>query len=248
MLQRIYRLSAAASLGGALIAWAVGYARGYFAYTTFGPAVVWRWATPSLAVGVGLSGVSLIALLFAWAGQGLLVCAYEGGLTYQRSRRGMMIPWSSIRAIQTSAVRYGLPGPAHGTQTDLHLILVRARAEKSGGRAPTTRLHLPPALTDIDALGETVKQHVYPGLLAENMQELASGKPLVFGPLTLSAEGLMHRKQSIPWQELGGASLQDGVLRLEPASGNARALRLAASRIPNVEVVLQIIQHHLRKP
>ena len=247
-LQRIYWLSAAASFAGALIAWAVGYARGYFAYTTFGPAVVWRWATPSLAVGAGLSGVSLIALLIAWAGQGLLVCAYEGGLTYQRSRRGMMIPWSSIRAIRTSAVRYGLPGLAHGTRTDLHLLLVRARANKAGGVAPVSRLHLPPALTDIDALAETIKRHVYPGLLAENMQDLANAKPLVFGPLVLSAEGLSYKKQNMAWQELSGAALQDGLLRLESASGNARGLRLAAGQIPNVEIFLQIIQHRLRKP
>lgn len=247
-LRRTYVWSAAASFGGALIAWVIGVARGYFAYTTFGPAVVWRWATPSLAVGACLTGVSLIVLLMAWAGQGLLVCAFEGGLTYQRSRRGMMIPWSSIRAIRTSAVRYGLPGLAHGTRTDLHLLLVRARANKAGGVAPASRLHLPPALTDIDALAETIKRHVYPGLLAENMQDLANAKPLVFGPLVLSAEGLSYKKQNMAWQELSGAALQDGLLRLESASGNARGLRLAAGQIPNVEIFLQIIQHRLRKP
>ena len=160
----------------------------------------------------------------------------------------MTIPWNPF--VRSGPRQCAMACPAWPTApepTSLSL-LPALRANKAGGVAPVSRLHLPPALTDIDALAETIKRHVYPGLLVENMQDLANAKPLVFGPLVLSAEGLSYKKQNMAWQELSGAALQDGLLRLEPASGNARGLRLAAGQIPNVEIFLQIIQHRLRKP
>jgi hypothetical protein len=241
---RGYGVLAALSLVGAGAAAAVGLVRWYLAYSHYGPALVWRWSTPAFLMAAGLGVVSLGAVFAAGRVHGLAVRVHENGLVLLRGRRGTWIPWNEIRTVQTSSIRYGLPGFPRQREADL---VVEYEKTPSGNPHPTRgprSVRLPHTLGGMESLGTSVKARVYPLLLEAYSASFNRGQPIEFGRVHLTAEGLRVGKQVFPWKSLSEASLARGelVLRGTPSSGTS-LLRIPAHRVPNVELCLQLIQY-----
>ncbi len=228
----------ASSLLGALAA--AGYAidRWHFAHAHLGPAAVWRLSAPALGVAAALLALGCLSVVLRLRPGTLRVEVRRDGLRWSRGRRSASARWSQVRQVHTRAIRYLLP--ALGKRTQAELLLGFRPAGISSRRLRWLRL--PHTLSDFNGLAAAVKTQVYPLLMADMTRALRQGRPLTFGPLRLSAEGMRQGRRLIRWSDLEQVCLDDGVVRLRAsASSGHRELRLHAHHLPNLEVCLQLI-------
>lgn len=216
-----------------LVTFGIGGYRWYLAYTQYGPAVVWPWSLPWFSAGVLFALLTLVVLIVLLAHRRLEVRLYQGGLVYQSRGPQVSLGWNQVREIRASAVRYGIFGLIWGGEMNIWL-------EGSGER----RVHLTRALSNLPGLVDSVKNGVYPLLLASYTRAFNRGGTLTFGPLKMNGKGLAKGAQEMAWGEFGSAALERGVLTLRPSQGShARRIRLPAHRVPNVDICLQLIQN-----
>lgn len=236
-LRRILRLAypslGLAGLLATLALWALAAWRWAFAYSTYGPAIVWRVAFPLVLLSLVSLTVGLAGVLATLRLGPLVVSTYERGLVVRRGRRGKLIRWGHIRHLRTAAVRYGFSGLSWGRRASITLILDNGE-----------KFRFTTVLADIEGLIAVVKSNVYPRLLDEYTRQFNQGHALSFGPLSLSAVGIQQGRSQLGWADLGRASLENGRLVLTPASpGRGSKIRIEARRIPDVDLCLQFIQH-----
>jgi len=243
-LGRSHLALAAVSVIGMVGAAGVGVVRWYLAFSHFGPALVWRWSSPAFLIAAGLGIAGMVAILTAWRLRGVSVRVHQNGLMVLRGRRGTWIPWNRILSVQTSLIRYGPPGFARRREAGL---VLRYHKPGSGNPAPKPgwrSIRLTHALDGIENLGAAVKERVYPLLLEASSESFNRGIPLVFGKLHLTTQGLQVRKRLLPWTALGEISLARGELVIRPAAARGGpTFRIAAHRVPNVELCVQLIQY-----
>ena len=154
-LRLLYQYLGAVGLGGALVMVTIGVWRAYLAYQHYGPALVWRWSTPSwIAAGV-LVLVGLGSLFALWRRHGIKVRAFANGMTYQRKRKPQVYFWRHVRSIRTSSSRYFLPFLGTSGRSELLLTMTNRRT-----------LRLTNVIAGLNQVVETVKERVYPRLMA----------------------------------------------------------------------------------
>lgn len=236
------RYAALAVVGAAasFVALAYGLFRWYYAYSRYGPAVVWRWSGPALLTAVGMAAVGTLGLILLLRTRRIRVSIHESGLVIERGSSLVVLPWVRVRGIYTAAYRDTLPWPSRRAMAELALAVDRLRSD---GSVTDERIRLTRRIEALDALAEAIKKRIYPSLLAEYSRAFNEGQALAFGPVVLAPEGLRLNGRVHPWQEIGQAALARGRLILQPAeAARGRRLQLAAHRVPNVEVLLQLLE------
>ena len=225
-------------VGIALAAGLLAVGQGLFAYQTYGPLAVERWASPAATAAVALALIGLGFLLVGRRRARMMVRQHARGLVVERGRRGSSIPWDEIKHVHTSSVRYGPTGLPWGRQDELVLVTRDGR-----------RYRLNQALTDFDELVAAVKQGAYPTLLDAYTRAFNHGQSLPFGPLEIRAEGIHNGRKTLRWSDVGEARLEQGWLVVGPADRRAGPhLRYPARAVPNVDLCLQLIQELTTRP
>jgi hypothetical protein len=239
--RRVQRGLAIVGFSGAAVALAVGVARWYFAYSTYGPAVVWRWSMPAFGLSLAFLTLGSVGLVLLWRTPPVRVCVHQGGLLVQRLGRTAAIPWTQIHQVHTAAYRDPLPWPSKRHLSRLTLGLGPQEGRPNDG---IPRIRFTGALAGLDSLAQAVKTAVYPALLSEYTLAFNEHRPLAFGPIALHMQGLRHGDRLIDWRELQDVRLEGGQLKLLiQSAGQQSTLRLPAHQVPNVEVFLQLLQH-----
>ncbi len=210
-----------------------GFYRAMYAYTKYGPVAARFWSRPWYL----LAGVALL-LFIILLGQRLrrarhLVAVHQNGLRLHLSRRQELL-WGHISGIAAGAVESRLLGKT---------LRLRHRAELYPAIGAPIRLD--DGLENLPELITRIKANLYPRLLPDMRQAFKEGKRLYFGALSISpAELRLQKKGSqpiiIPWEEVEEVTVQAGVLVVK-AKDNA-GIRLPVARVPNLELLLQIIQ------
>jgi hypothetical protein len=222
---------------GTLIAAVLAVWRWQYAYQHFGPAAVLRWTAPYAAGAGALALLALVALARLLGLRGASVLTFRHGIVYRKGRLNRSIPWRDIRLTYTTALSYAVLGLGWRRKQELLLVL-------SDG----ARVRLDSRLEDIDELADTVKEHVYPELLAEYTDIFARGRDLPFGPLRLSHTGVRHGRRGIAWPQMGEVKFERGGLVLAPKEDTRGAtIRVSAQQVPNVELCAQLIERFGRQ-
>jgi len=229
----LYKTLAIIGLGGTAMAGGLAVWRWNFAYRHYGPVAISRWTAPALWAVICFSLVGLFGLLSAVRSKNLRVSLHTSGMTFVRGRRHQTILWKEINSIHTTAVRYGLLSLVWGAETTLILHTNNRRI-----------IRLTQVLNDLSSLAETVKHHVYPGLLTEYRQIISQGGSLPFGPLLLTPDGVQRGREFLSWQDIGKISLERGRLRI-PSRQNRKSsqIRVPVRQVPNIDLCVQLIQH-----
>jgi hypothetical protein len=179
-----------------------------------------------------LALAGLFGVVALWRSRGVTATVSRKGLTIQRGGDRTAIPWAQIEAIYTSAVRYGLFGPTQEGRARLTLRLIDGR-----------KIRFSDAMQDLPLLGNAIKSQVYPRLLETKRNAFNRGEALPFGPLTVAPSGLKLRRAELGWAQLKSAALRQGYLEVIPkADEGGGRIRLPASKVPNVDLSLQLIQ------
>jgi hypothetical protein len=221
-----------ASLLGAIASLSLALFRWNFAFSHFGPAVIWRWTRPYLTAALVLAAFALLQGWLRRRERRHQVSTHEHGLLLRNGKRVVFVPWGSIEGIRISAVRYGLPGWIWGDRSQLMLETNDAARHRFTG-----------ALTDLHSLIGEIKTQVFPRLLQRYRTRLEGHQPLEFGPIRLFPDALQFRRKVIPWKRVRGASLHDGQfwIEFETDRGSATA-RLPARIVPNADLCKQLIE------
>jgi hypothetical protein len=212
--------------GLGLASLAIGVWALIFATTTYGPAAVPRWSNAWFGASPVLGFIGIACLLRAWWLRRLRLEAHADGLRIGRGPRARWIPWPEIREVRAASAG------ARGAYAALDLRL------EDGHRVRHTR-----TLPDLDALVERVKRGAFPGLLEACRQQFNEGQTLTFGPLRLTPEGVQAGRKAIQWKDVQAVEVRDGRLVISARPPETARLRLAAGRVPNVDVCVQLVRH-----
>ncbi|AKQ63731.1 hypothetical protein A176_000643 [Myxococcus hansupus] len=103
---------------------------------------------------------------------------------------------------------------------------------------------------DADSLYEYVTDHVVEVLLTGVHRQVAAGKQVPFGPLSLSNAGLTHKKRLMRWDDIENIRFQDefdqGVSTRELIiTADGRSIKVDEARIVNAPVLLAFLSQRL---
>jgi hypothetical protein len=237
-LRLLYLYLGVVGFGGALVMVSLGIWRAYLAYQNYGPALVWRWSTPSWIAAVAFAITGLASLFILWRRHDIKIRLYANGMAYRRGGHVEVFFWRQVRAIRTSAARYLLPIFGTRTRSELTLIMV--------GRKP---VRLSGHFEGLNQLMKTVKEQIYPRLMSDYVKAFRLGQPTVFGPLTLTTEGIQHGKRSIRWNKVRGIDIEHGKLIVHwESDDHVSRLSVPTTKILNVEICYQFIRRLGQQP
>jgi hypothetical protein len=219
--------------GGALLALSFAVWRWYFAYRHFGPAVVWRWASPALGTSAGLTLVGLFGVFSLWRIRGMTVSVHPNSLVILQGDHRITVPWKDIEEIHTSVMRYGFLTPTQENRVRLALRLKNGR-----------RLRFSDAIEDLPRLSDEIKLHVYPKLFQAKRRAFNQGQELSFGALNISPSHLKLGSRILKWDQLESVKLLEGYLEVQHKIDQNKGgkIRIPARKIPNVDLSLQLLE------
>ncbi|MCY1033357.1 hypothetical protein OV207_18025 [Corallococcus sp. BB11-1] len=104
--------------------------------------------------------------------------------------------------------------------------------------------------SDAEALHQDVMEHVVPELLERVREEVAAGRAVRFGPLTLEDAGLSHKGRLMRWEEIESLRFQDefdhGVsTRQLVIVAHGKPRKIDEAKIPNAPVLLAYLSDRL---
>ncbi len=229
--RRLLWTSFALGLVGMLTGLVIALVRWNFAYSHYGPAVVWQWAaTPSYAALL-CAIVSFVALFNFLRRRQQVAVAHLEGLTLQLRRKRVHYPWQQLCDLSLNVVHYGLPFWKWSSQFTATLSTNSNQKLTFRGSAQA-----------LDAFSNTIKHYLYPLRLQDYRQTLERDETIAFGPLQCAKDGLTYRNELYRWDSVRAASLQSGqlVISVQSATG-PKSVRIPAKRIPNPDLCAQLI-------
>jgi hypothetical protein len=228
-----YLCLALIGLAGVLVNFIIGFWRWRYVVTHFGPAVLWRWMSPLLWIGIGLLFVGSVGLYLLIHASRQEIQLSPMGITWKRGRNLSIVRWDEIETIHITSIQYGILNFTWASRTEAVLH------DKKG-----KRLKINQTFEHFDKLVETIKHYVYPLMFEEFRENFNQGKPMKFGPLILTSQGVINGRKALPWHEIGKIQLHSGRLDLLPTKENyGNKFSIPAHKIPNIDLCVQILQH-----
>jgi hypothetical protein len=206
---------------------AFGAYRANYAFSHFGPAAVDSWSRPWYLLSItALFFLVLIALNWLRKSHHFIAIHHNGlhlALPHQQS-----LTWDQIAGIAEQVqqeVFLGLPLRTHSCAVIYPVV------------GKPVQIH---SFDNLPSLIALVKAHFYPHLLPGLKGSYNAGQWLHFGPVSVQSGSCRIGSRQVPWERVRQVAVRSGDLVVELE--NQTKIRLPASEIPNLEILLQIIQ------
>jgi hypothetical protein len=200
----------------------------YLGYVQFGPAAMAAWGQPWFAAAA-LAALPLFVLTVRAVilARREVVVAEQGLLLHGVAKKPLA--WKNLHGIAVDEVRY-------------HLLTLTLRTRRRVRLYPTTGspLTLDDRFRDLAGLAETIKARLYPLLLPELRKQLQANQWVYFGPVRFTRTELHVGTHTFPWEQVTSLRVHAGVLSIERPARSP--LRLPVAKIPNVELLLQLVE------
>lgn len=160
----------------------------------------------------------------------LRVEVFEQGVVYTTAKGVVPLRWTEITSIfqQITKVRVNLIP----VRTIYRYTLVTNQGQKHVFTS---------GIKGIPKLGQELQQRVTAVLMPIYTAAYNRGEWLQFGKLSLSKMGLSNGKETIGWNEVTGAALSNGYVTIRRQGKRLAWKTLAAQSVPNLVVLLNII-------
>ena len=219
-------------LAGALLVFLYGIYSTYMAIQQHGPAMIDDKLPVPLSLAFILFAFGLLAGWNAYANWNKGVVAYERGFAYN-DRKGLQIwRWEDVVSMKSAITRRYTNGIYTGTT---HVYTLYDHQNR--------RLVLSDSFGKVEELAKGIDGNIFPLLYGQAANQYNTGETIIFGPVAINKTGIVIGKKTYPWTEVKQVSLHRGVLKVSRKEGGwFRGARAAASVIPNLHVLLAIIQ------
>jgi hypothetical protein len=179
---------------------------------------------PAAAGGLLLPAVILLSLgagnLRRLGNAASTVVVYDQGFAARVGSGVTLWPWQAITTIVSDEKFEGRRYVVSNQSGDT-VLLLDARFEEVRG------------------LMQSIKGHVRAVLLPSLQRAYDEGQPLTFGPVIVGREGVTVRGRQLAWGAIGNVEVKNGRLILAPH--NREKIEVRASRIPNIELLGELI-------
>ncbi len=243
-----------------LIPIAYGLFRLYSGYTQFGPAAGYARGFPWLTLAAISFVLWLIGLIARLRSPRYKIFLYKDGLQFEGNREAKMVlgpesclDWEAVTGISVESLG-GKVNKSHPTNpiTSQNVKLFLSNGKKISLSETVDR---PGGLINLPELVSRVKASLYPRLAPRFKTAFAGGQRLSFGPLWVQKKGMQFQtgpgnrtSLPVPWDQIGHITVKSGYLVVELSRSSKPApqkKRFPISRIPNLELLLQIIRENV---
>jgi hypothetical protein len=206
-----------------------GLKRDLYARTYYGPVAAQAWSWPWYLLAA-LSLIPLVLLALRRVRQAhRWVMLHKNGLKIQWNKKAHMLLWNQIEGLACSTTETTFLGQILKTRQRLTLFPTRGNL-----------IHIDERLKDLSDLAERIKAKLHPHLLPKMRSAFNNGETLRFGPIRVHKQAIHVREQAIPWEQVSRLNVSSGKLVINSAS--KFALRIPVGKIPNIELLIQILQ------
>jgi hypothetical protein len=208
---------------------------GYTSYSLYfkhGPAVVSRSLFPYLLSSILALWVGVWCALAAIKRTGPRITLLEGGLEFQRDGQKVLWRWQDMASLRAT-LRYNV---GLTRRTEHVYTLVNNDGE---------RLALDDTLQDVQKLAEHIRARLLPIAGSRALPAFYNGTELEFGRVRVAYKsGLVYGKMHLAWENMSQAVIHDGrfTIEMDGAPKTPKRINLATDEIPNVDILLAIVQ------
>ena len=213
-----------------------GLSRARFGILYYGSVAAEHWSRPWFLLAMIAASVLVFAAISRILASRRYLIAYERGLVLNLGGKKYTLRWEEIAGVTTETIHK-------------RVLSISLRPNVQGVIYPNIGkpVRLDNSLQDLPELLTILKAKLYPRLLPHLQSNFQSGQWLHFGLLAIQDRGiklLNQRKpklaRPIPWSHVAHMNIESGFLVVE-LSDRPR-LKLPVSKIPNIELLLQLIK------
>ena len=204
----------------------------FYAFSHYGPIVVWKWSAGPLWVGFVLGIIALVSALVSIHARRHLVVVHSAGVDDNRWWRRCHLKWEEVVGIRTNSEQFGLSGVAFSRRATVWLVPIRGRS-----------VRFSTALEGLEDFTEMIKSYLYPGLLVQYRDSLGQDQILEFGPVQITKREIVIAGTHIQWDQVVRVELEKGRLTIYSGDEGRTKHSVAAKKVLNVDLVLQLIQN-----
>jgi hypothetical protein len=217
-----------------------GYAAWLYGQTLpqYGPAAAEQWSQPWFKLAWAALAVFFLLCVLRLLDLRRFAAVHARGLRLHSGvLRTRSLPWKRISGVALSVTQEVFLR-SHGHSR------LRAVIYPVQGRP----IHLDESLQNLPELISRLKASLYPRLLPDLKASFQAGKWLHFGPLAVRVDALRLPQGKFAWETVEGLQVKGGYLAVswKEGQGSARKVHIPISKIPNLELLLQIIREGVK--
>jgi hypothetical protein len=178
-----------------------------------------------LCGGLGLALVAGTAL--NWNTR---VLVFPDGLVHIKNGKTSVFRWDDIGAVWQQITKRYVNGVYTGTT---HLYTLR--------RYDGEQIKLNDSIGKVEELGTLVQNETFKRLMPKAIATYTAGGTVVFGKISVSPQGISNGKQTLPWTEVKGVTIDRGVISVSKQGKWLRWASDTAANTPNLYVFLQLV-------
>ncbi len=203
--------------------------------------------------------VGLVGLVRAGLKGKLTVLIFPSGLAQLCGGKLLSFPWSEITTVRLVGLKRPLDVIPHDPQEPPQPVYVafdETDSKLGSGhwlelvRIDQTQVKFGAILDGFPDLVRNVQQRTFPHMWERLQEQWQQGGVVPWGPLVVTAAGIWHNDELLPWAEFGGCSLSRAYLKLlrrphnQQNKGKADVwLKIESDELPNLHVMLAWLAH-----
>ncbi len=212
----------------------------YYGYTQYGPIAAQSWSQNWLAWGILIGFSSLFLTTWQVYRAQVRINLYQYGIEIQHPLRpSRILRWEEINGITSVTI-----------QNSLWERTLRVRHQTTLFVTHDRLITLDYRVDKLLELTTRLKANLYPRLLPDLRIRFQSGQALTFGTISIQLNYIAIRKKQIPWETINRITILSGYLTIETRSQvslDLKNIRIPVIQIPNLELLLQVLQRGLNK-
>lgn len=232
-----YKPSTTCSIIGGFLFLIIG---GVFLLVSWSLAASFAGFFPLIVTVFGLLwvGITLSGIISAFQNRAMRVFVYDYGLIYIGRTSRRTIYWQHVQAVWHQVEKHtSTDSDGSSTTTIVHTYTVDC--------IDGTRLTLDKTFAHLRQLGRSLEVGTAPHIFPRVLDEYRRNRSVVFGPVTVTPQGLCYRAKTLPWTETKSIEIDEynGRIAVKKQGKLFGWASIALGDLPNVEVFRMLVQH-----
>ena len=147
-----------------------------------------------------------------------------------------VIPWQNVQAVWHHKI-VSNSGPPTYESSSRHIYTVGCT---DGTKITIGNIY---QSKNIEQIGHMIEKETARYLFPAIWNSYQMGQPIVFGPLTVTSEGLSHQSHLLLWSEMKRIKIVCGTIEIKKHGKRFDWVSVKLVDVPNIEVFKRLVQH-----